>query len=44
MRWELHLTGDTRVAPPGFGCCKKEITSGLGVSDLFGAGPGYAVA
>lgn len=43
MRWELHITEDMRVAPPGFECYKKEITSGLGVSDLFGADPRYSV-
>ena len=43
MRWELHFTEDMRVAPPGFGCCKKEMASGLGISDFVGADPRSAV-
>lgn len=43
MRWKPHFTEDMRVAPLGFGYCKKEITIGLGVSDLCGADPRSAV-
>lgn len=37
-RRELHFREDMRVAPPGFGYF-KETTSGLEVSDFFGADP-----